>query len=74
MRPIESMLVNKGMGRGSSWSSLELETRRATSHRASRRVPSPRTVGGQAAVFVNVLLQSSEEIGLHVVSVVLKGV
>ena len=26
MRPIESLLVNKGMGRGSSWSSLDLET------------------------------------------------
>ena len=25
MRPIESLLVNKGMGRGSSWSSLDLE-------------------------------------------------
>ena len=34
---------------------------RATCRRASRRVPSPKTVGGQAAVFVNVLLQSSEE-------------
>ena len=26
MRPIESLLVNKRMGRGSSWSSLDLET------------------------------------------------
>ena len=26
MRSIESLLVNKGMGRGSSWSSLDLET------------------------------------------------
>ena len=26
MRPIESLLVNKGIGRGSSWSSLDLET------------------------------------------------
>ena len=26
MRPIEFLLVNKGMGRGSSWSSLDLET------------------------------------------------
>ena len=26
MRPVESLLVNKGMGRGSSWSSLDLET------------------------------------------------
>ena len=26
MRPFESLLVNKGMGRGSSWSSLDLET------------------------------------------------
>ena len=26
MRPIESLLVNKGMGRGSPWSSLDLET------------------------------------------------
>ena len=34
---------------------------RATCRRAGRRVPSPRTVGGQAAVFVNVLRQSSEE-------------
>ena len=26
MRPIESLLVNKGMGRGSPWSSMDLET------------------------------------------------
>ena len=26
MRPIESLLVDKGMGRGCSWSSLDLET------------------------------------------------
>ena len=26
MRPIESLLINKRMGRGSSWSSLDLET------------------------------------------------
>ena len=26
MRPIESLLVNKGIGRGSSWSPLDLET------------------------------------------------
>ena len=26
MRSIESLLVNKGLGRGSSWSSLDLET------------------------------------------------
>ena len=26
MRPVESLLVNKGMGRGSSWSSLDSET------------------------------------------------
>ena len=35
---------------------------RATCRPASRRVPSPKTVGGRAAVFVNVLLQSNEEI------------
>ena len=40
---------------------------RATCRRASRPVPSPRTVGGQAAVFVNVLRQSSEDIRLHVI-------
>ena len=43
---------------------------RATCRRAGRRVPSPRTVGGQAAVFVNVLRQSSEETRRHVLSVV----
>ena len=33
---------------------------------ASRRVPSPTSVGDQAALFVNVLRPSSEEIQLHV--------
>ena len=43
---------------------------RATGRRAaSRRVPSPRTVGCQAGVFVNALRPSREEIQLHVVSV-----
>ena len=34
----------------------------ATCRRASRRVPSPKTVGGQAAVFVNVLRQSRNDV------------
>ena len=46
---------------------------RATCRRASRRVPSPGTVGGQA-VFTNTMWLSSEEIRLHVMSVVLKDV
>ena len=40
---------------------------RATCRRASRPVPSPRTVGAQAAVFVNVLRQSNEDNRLHVI-------
>ena len=69
---VDSLLVNKGMGCGSSWSSLDLETLESDVSSASRRVPSPRTVGGQAAVFVTVLLQSNGEILLHVMLVVLK--
>ena len=59
-----------------AWSSLDFETlvSDVSLGKASRRVPSPRTVGGQAAVFVNMLRPSSEEIQLHVMSVVLKGV
>ena len=52
-------------GRGRRWT---WRLQRATCRRASRRVPSPKTVGGQAAVFVNVLLQSSEETRRHVMS------
>ena len=47
---------------------------RATCHRASRRVPSPKIVGGQAAVFVDVLRQSSDETRRHVMSVGARGV
>ena len=47
---------------------------RATCRQATRRVPSPRTVGGQAAVFVTVLLQSSGETRRHVMSVGAHGV
>ena len=70
MRSVESLLVNKGMGRG-RWTWRHW---RATCRRASRRVPSPRTVGGQAAVFVNVLLQSNEDTRRHVMSVGAHGV
>ena len=66
MRSIESLLVNNGMGRGSSWSSLDLETLESD-------VSSGRSVG-QAAVFVNVLQQSCEETRRHDMSVVLNGV
>ena len=47
---------------------------RATCRLASRRVPSKKTVGGQAAVFVNVLRQSSGETCRHVMSVGAHGV
>ena len=47
---------------------------RALCRRASRRVPSPKTVGGQAAVLVHVLLQSSEETRRHDMSVGAHGV
>ena len=43
-------LVVSALGRRWTW-----RLWRATCRRASRRVPSPRTVGGQAAVFVNVV-------------------
>ena len=55
----------RGMGRGSSWSSLDLETLESVVRQVGG-VPSPRTVGGQAAVFLNVLRQSSEETRRHV--------
>ena len=57
--------------RGRRWT---WRLRRATCRRASRRVAWPKTVGGQAAVFVNVLLQSSEETRRHVKSVGAHGV
>ena len=75
MRSIESVLVNKGMGRGSSWSSLDLETLESdVSSGKSAGFHRPKIVGGQAAVFVNVLLQSSEETRRHVMSVGAHGV
>ena len=67
MRPVESLLVNKGMGRGSSWSSLDLETLESD-------MSSGETLGGQAAVSVNVLRQQSEETRRHVMSVGAHGV
>ena len=75
MRSVDSLLVNKEMGRGSSWSSLDLETLESdvSSCKSAGAIAKDR-VGGQAAVFVNVLRQSNDEIQPHVMSVVLKGV
>ena len=56
MRSIESLLVNKGMGRGSSWSSLDLEIVESDVSSGKSAGAIARTVVGQAAVFVNVLL------------------
>ena len=74
MRSVDSLLVTKGMGRGGSWWSLDLETleRDVSSGKSAGAITKDR--GCQAAVFVNVLRSSSEEIQLHVMSVVLKGV
>ena len=69
MRSIESLLVNKGMGRGSSWSSLDLETlesdvssgKSAGSIAIKRGDPSPRYVGGSSRRLTPELLDEIRE-------------
>ena len=63
MRPVDFLLVNKGVGSGSCFGRRwAWRLWGAMCGRASRRVPSPGTASGQAAVFVKVLRPSSEEL------------
>ena len=75
MRPIESLLVNKGMGRGNSWSSLDLETLESdvSSGKSAGSIakdrgwpikrgdPSPRYVGGSPRRLTPELLDEIRE-------------
>ena len=71
MRSVEPLLVNKGIGRGSCWSSLDLETlegdvstgKPAGAIAKDRGWPSSKA---KKQCVINVLRQSSEEILLHV--------
>ena len=75
MRFIESLLVKQGMGRGSSRSSLDLETLESdVSSGKSAGSIANRPWVAKHAVFVNVLRQSSEETRRHVMSVGADGV
>ena len=47
MRPIESLLVNKGMGRGSSWLSLDLETLESADQHDCRGAQNAPLAGGR---------------------------
>ena len=74
MRPIESLLVNEGMGRGSSWSSLDLETLESdvSSGRSAGAISKDR--GCPSSSVRQRVAASSGETRRHVMSVVLKGV
>ena len=70
MRSVDSLLVSKGMRRGSSSSSLDLETLESDVSSGKSADAMAKDRGWPS---ISVRQPSSEEIQLHVMSVVLKG-